>query len=65
VSPHTKHLYGAVFFDNLIDKPVLYVNAAGVGPRKIADKLLEWWWFLKWIHSQNVQQHFHFGSKTG
>lgn len=55
MSPHTKHLYAAVFFNNLIDKPLLYVNAAGVGPRKIPHKLLERWWFVKWIRSQNLQ----------
>jgi hypothetical protein len=54
-----------VFFDNLIDKPVLYVNTAGVGPRKITDELLQWRCFLKWIRSDNVQQRFCLGPKTG
>ena len=41
MGPHAKHLYDTVFFDNPIDKPALYVNAAGAGPRKITHELLE------------------------
>ena len=44
MSPHTKSLHGMVFFDNLINKPVL--------AERITGEFLKWRLSLKWIGSE-------------
>src|SRR5699024_3021476 len=60
VCPHTQNLHNALLLQHLVDKPVLYVDAARVGASQIPDEFLVRWRALKRIDGQDGQQALRF-----
>ena len=65
MGPHADHFHGADFFQDLIDQPMLDVDAAGIGTRQIAHKFFIWRRILEGIFLKDRQQRFGFGFESG
>ena len=61
--PETDDFDGSGFFEDLIDEPVLDVDAAGIRAGKIADELFIWGRSLEGILTKDGQQGFSFGTQ--
>jgi hypothetical protein len=59
--PHPNDFYDSLFFENLIDEPMLNVDAARIRSGKITDELLIWRRCLKRIEFENFEEPFDFG----
>jgi len=56
MGPHAEYLHDAFVFQNLIDKPVLNIDAAGICAFQIPQEFLERRWLLKRVSSEYGQK---------
>ena len=63
--PHAEDFHDVFIVDHLVDQAVLNVDAAGIGPGEIADKLFERRRCLIGIVTQDIDERFGLGFKSG
>jgi hypothetical protein len=56
MGPHPKHLDDTLPFDDLIDKTVLYIDAARICAAQISDEFLERPWPAKQIGGEDQEE---------
>jgi len=56
VRPHPDDLDGFDIVQNLVYEPVLDVDPTGEGAGKVTDQLFVWWWCLKGIAREDVEE---------
>ena len=65
MSPHTNDFNRLDIFKNLIDQPMLEVDAPGISPLEVADQFFKGWRLAEGVFTQEFQQGFRFGSQPG
>jgi len=58
--PHPEYLHRPSVFVYFINEPMLNVDTARIGSRKIAAQLLVRRWSLKWVPAQDDQERLSF-----
>jgi len=64
MGPHAKHLNRVLFLEDMIDKPMLNIDTAGVCALQVAKKFFERRRPLEGIVRENCKKLFSFGSQA-
>src|SRR5438105_4373759 len=60
VRPHPENLHGPFLFHDLVNEPMLNINASRVCAREITDELLEPWRLTPRVLPKNLEKFFAF-----
>ena len=63
--PHAENFDGPIVFQNLVNKPVLKIDATGVGSGKVSHKIFIWGWVPKGVFLKDFQKCFCVRAKIG
>jgi hypothetical protein len=54
--PHPDNLHCFYIVKDLVDQPMLYVDASGASAGKISQQPLVWWRIPVWVFAKDIQQ---------